>query len=136
VVAFDMRGHKLDTVEIAHPVRFYDAAHRGLFVVSSRRIMYISRDQTASHIDHSKSNITGFSVIDDNRFCITTNTRLMLCEPQGSKHVFRSIAKLRKKALAIKCYASKVEGPVDMVIVVYDDASFEQCPLPSSCADE
>jgi hypothetical protein len=121
VVVFDMRGHKLDTVALTHPPRFFDAASRGFFVGFSRMILYISRDQNTIHIEHPKGNLTGFSVVDDDRFCVTTNSRLLLCEKVGEKHVFSTVAKLPRRTAAVKCYRSRIDGPIDSVLVVFED---------------
>jgi hypothetical protein len=92
--------------------------------------MYLSRDQSALHIQYPKSNVTGFAVVDDDRFCITAGNRLMVCEAQAQKHVFRVIAKLPKKPVAMKCYCSSMSCQIDTVMVVFEDDSYGKWPLP------
>ena len=132
VAVFDMRGHKLDTVEISYRPRFFDAASRGFFVVFARMIRYISRDQSTKQIPHDKGNLTGFSVIDDDRFVVTTSSRLMLCECQRDKTTFSTIDKLTQKVLAVKCYSSRMDNPIDTVMVVFEDNSIQKWPLPDN----
>lgn len=130
ISVFDMRGHKLDTVEIQNPPRSFGAASRGLFVAFSRNIWYISRDQSTKKIPHEKGNITGFAVIDDDRFVISTNSRLLICFCEGLKVVFSTITKIPKKVNALKCFNSKIDGQIDTILVIFDDLSIQKFPIP------
>lgn len=132
ISVFDMRGHKLDTVEILNPPRYFGAASRGLFVAFSRNVWYISRDQSTKRIPHEKGNITGFAVIDDDRFVISTNSRLLICSCEGLKVIFSTITKITKKISSLKCYNSKIDGQIDTVFAIFEDSSIEKWPLPQS----
>ena len=132
ISVFDMRGHKLDTVEITNPPRYYGAASRGLFIAFSRNVWYISRDQSTKRIPHDKGNITGFTVIDDDRFVISTNSRLLICFCEGLKVIFSTITKITKKVSSLQCFNSKIDGPIDTVIAIFDDNSTQEWPIPQS----
>ncbi|OHT07459.1 hypothetical protein TRFO_24270 [Tritrichomonas foetus] len=135
ISVFDMRGHKLDTVEISNPPRYYGAASRGLFVAFSRNVWYISRDQSTKRIPHDKGNITGFAVIDDDRFVISTNSRLLICFCEGLKVIFSTITKISKKVSSLKCYNSKIDGPIDTVLAIFDDSSIQKWPIPQPASN-
>ena len=136
VAIYDMRGNRIDTVEFSVPPRFFGAAARGFYVAFSRMVWYISRDQSMKRIPHDKSNITGFSAIDDERFCISTNSRILVCESIGSKVSFNTLVKIDKKVLSMKAFASKQTGVVDSLLVVFDDNSNEIYNLPASISNQ
>ena len=134
VAVYDMRGNRIDTVEFPVPPRFFGAASRGFYVAFSRMVWYISRDQSKKQIPHDKSNITGFSAVDDERFCISTNSRILVCDSIGTKVSFITLSKISKKVLSMKAFSSKQSGVIDSLLVVFDDNSNEiyQLPPPAS----
>jgi hypothetical protein len=131
VALLDMRGHRLDRIAISEPPRFFEAAQRGCFVVFSRMIRYLSRDHSTHEIEYPKSNLTAFSAIDDDRFCITTSNHLVICDGYGSRYIFSRIAKLTKRVLSLKCFHSHVEKPIDRIMALFDDDTTETWPIPA-----
>ena len=130
VAVYDMRGNRIDTVEFPVPPRFFGSAARGFYIAFSRMVWYISRDQSKKQIPHDKSNITGFSAVDDERFCISTNSRILVCDSIGTKVSFTTLTKINKKVLSMKAFASKQTGVIDSLLVVFDDNSNETYSLP------
>lgn len=131
IAVFDMRGHRLDTVELPVAPRFYDAAQRGFYIVFARRVCYISRDQSMKKIPHEKSSILGFTAIDDESFVIATSSRILVGVHKGEQVSFTSLTKITQKVSSMKAYSSHLDGNNDTLIIVYEDGEIIQLSLPT-----
>jgi len=130
IAVFDMRGHRIDTIEIITPVRYFESSPCGLYVCFSRMVWFISRDQSMKKIPHEKSNITGFTAIDDDRFCISTPNRLLVCLSKENRVSFSTIAKIEKKVRGIQSVSSKHDTEKDTIVCIMEDKTIETFLLP------
>lgn len=128
---YDMRGNRIDTIEFSCQPRFCESTSRGVYVAFSRSIWYISRDHATKKIPHVKSNITNFTAIDDQRFIVSTSTKITYAYPKGGNISLVTIVKITKKVLSMKCISSKLSSEVDTLAVIYEDDSLEMYPLPN-----
>ncbi|OHT08050.1 hypothetical protein TRFO_23587 [Tritrichomonas foetus] len=131
ICLFDKSGKKIEDIELDTNPKYYDLSSKGIYLVMYRSIWFVEKKDSIKKISIDFTNISAFSVADENRFVVAASGKFYFCDNSGSKPSFSALAKYDKPILGIRCYSSLIGGKNDSLFALYNDHTSNKWQIPA-----
>jgi hypothetical protein len=132
IAVFDKTGKELDRIELKMRAKFYDSSSGAVYFVFGKVVWFYGSDRKLKQIAVNLGSITGFSAVDDTRFIVMGDGRIVLGDHGSEKNMFSALVKCEKRVVGLKAFASMIGGVVDSVLALHEDGSTKKWKLPSA----